>query len=178
MFESKQYKAKLHQHQRSCILSAVKSHETQNSNTTLKMRFSFFYTGVLWRAGSSEHRVIPTKLMKRRWKYPLKVWKGVKIPPKPPIKSGRGWKYPLKSLEGGEGTSFKDRKFGVLKKGHKWALIIEMHSIYSNSFVWFFDGGNILKNIRIHLNFQGSDSSLTKDVFFVCDLKLCFLWFF
>ena len=35
-----------------------------------------------------------------------------------------------------------------------------------------------MKNIRIHLNFQGSDSSLTKDVFFVCDLKLCFFVIF
>ena len=37
---------------------------SQNPNTTFKIRFWVFTHG-LWRAGSSEHRVIPSKLMKR-----------------------------------------------------------------------------------------------------------------
>ena len=55
-------------------------HYSQNPNTILKIRF--FYTQVLWRVGSSEHGVIPSKLMKKGWKYPLK-------------QSGRGWRSPL-----------------------------------------------------------------------------------
>ena len=62
----------------------------QNPNTTFKIRFWVFPQG-LWRAGSSEHRVIPSKLMKR------------------------GWKYPLKHQEGGEGTPLKDSKLGALR---------------------------------------------------------------
>ena len=61
----------------------------QNPNTTLRIRFRVFGHG-LWRAGSSEHRVIPSKLMKR------------------------GWKYPLKHQEGGEGTPLKDNKLGAV----------------------------------------------------------------
>ena len=61
----------------------------QNPNTTFKIRFWVFAEG-LWRAGSSERRVMPSKLMKR------------------------GWKYPLKHQEGGEGTPSKDSKLGAL----------------------------------------------------------------
>ena len=59
------------------------------SNITFKIRFWVFTHG-MWRAGSSEHRVIPSKLMKR------------------------GWKYPLKHQEGDEGTPLKDIKLGAL----------------------------------------------------------------
>ena len=62
---------------------------SQNQNTTFKIRF-WVSTHGLWRAGSSERRVIPSKLMKR------------------------GWKYPLKHQEGGEGTPLKDTKLGAL----------------------------------------------------------------
>ena len=61
----------------------------QNPNATFKIRFWVFTHG-LWMAGSSEHRVTPSKLMKR------------------------GWKYPLEYQEGGEGTPFKDSKLGAL----------------------------------------------------------------
>ena len=63
---------------------------SQIPNTTLKIRF-WVSTHGLWRAGSFEHRVIPSKLMKR------------------------GWKYPLKHQEGGEGTPLKDNKLGALR---------------------------------------------------------------
>ena len=63
---------------------------SQNPKTTFKIRFWVFPHG-LWRASSSEHRVIPFKLMKR------------------------GWKYPLKHQEGGEGTPLKDSKLGALR---------------------------------------------------------------
>ena len=53
---------------------------SQNPNTTFEIRF---FTHGLWRAGSSEHRVVPSKLMKRGWKYPLKHY------------SRRGWRCPL-----------------------------------------------------------------------------------
>ena len=51
-FVSTQYKAKLHQCQRFCILSVVRSHMhcIRNPNTALKMRFC--NTQVLWRVGS------------------------------------------------------------------------------------------------------------------------------
>ena len=62
-----------------------------NPNTTFKIRFWVFTHG-WWRAGSSEHRVIPSKLMKRRWKYPLK------------------------HQEGGKDTPLKDSKLGALIK--------------------------------------------------------------
>ena len=57
---------------------------SQNPNPTrvFKIRFWVFPHG-LWRAGSSECRVIPPKSMKR------------------------GWKYPLKHQEGGDGTPWK-----------------------------------------------------------------------
>ena len=45
-----------------------------------KIRF-WVFPHSLWRAGSSECRVMPPKLMKRGWKYPLKHQKGVKVPP-------------------------------------------------------------------------------------------------
>ena len=61
----------------------------QNPNTTLKVRFRVFPHG-LWRASSSEHIVIPSKLMKR------------------------GWKYPLKHQEGGEGIPLKDSHLGAV----------------------------------------------------------------
>ena len=65
---------------------------SQNPNTTFKIRF-WVFAHDLWRAGSSEHRVIPSTLMKS------------------------GWNYPLKHQERGEGegTSLKDSKFGALK---------------------------------------------------------------
>ena len=53
---------------------------SQNPKTAFKIRFWVFTPG-LWRAGSSEHRVIPCKMMKRVWKYPLNTKKGVKVPP-------------------------------------------------------------------------------------------------
>ena len=56
---------------------------SQNPNTTFKIRFWVFPRG-LWRARSSERRAMPSKLMKR------------------------GWKYPLKHTERGEGTPLKD----------------------------------------------------------------------
>ena len=62
---------------------------SQNPNTTFKIRFVVFTHG-LWRAGSSEHSVIPSTLMKK------------------------GWKYPLKHQEGGEGTPLKYSKLGAL----------------------------------------------------------------
>ena len=62
---------------------------SQNPNTTFKIRFWVFTHG-LWRAVSSEHRVMPSKLMKR------------------------GWKYPLKHQKGGEGTPLKDSTLGAL----------------------------------------------------------------
>ena len=54
---------------------------SQNPNTTFKIWF-WVFTHSLWGAGSSEHRVIPSKLVKRGWKYPLKP-------------SRRGWRYPV-----------------------------------------------------------------------------------
>ena len=42
---------------------------SQNSYITFKIRFWVFTRG-FWRAGSSKHRVIPSKLMKRGWKSP------------------------------------------------------------------------------------------------------------
>ena len=62
---------------------------SQNPDTTFKMRFWGFTHG-LWRAGSSAHTVIPSKLMKR------------------------GWKYPLKHQKWGEGTPLKDSILGAL----------------------------------------------------------------
>ena len=62
---------------------------SQNLNSTFNIRFWIFTHGV-WKAGSSEHRVIPSKLMKR------------------------GWKYPLKHQEGGEGTPLKHSQLGAL----------------------------------------------------------------
>ena len=62
---------------------------SQNPDTTFKIRVSVFAHGS-WRAGSLEHRVIPSKLMKR------------------------GWKYPLKHQGGDEGTPLKDSKLGAL----------------------------------------------------------------
>ena len=58
---------------------------SQNPNATFKIRFWVFPHG-LWRGSSSEHRVIPSRLMKR------------------------GWKYPLKHQEEDEGTPLKDSK--------------------------------------------------------------------
>ena len=43
------------------------THYSQNPNTTVKIRFWDFPHG-LWRASSSEHKVIPSRLMKRGWK--------------------------------------------------------------------------------------------------------------
>ena len=54
----------------------------------------------LWRAGSSEHRVIPSMLMKR------------------------GWKYPLKHKEGGEGTPLEDSQLEALMWFSRLALIV------------------------------------------------------
>ena len=67
---------------------------SQNPNTTFKIRF-WVLTHGLWRAGSSEHGVIPSKSMKRRWKYPLK------------------------HQEGGEGTPLKDSKLEATDKKKK-----------------------------------------------------------
>ena len=70
---------------------------SQNPNTTFKIWF-WVFTHSLWGAGSSEHRVIPSKLVKR------------------------GWKYPLKHQEGGESTPLKDSKLGALEtsmSGHQ-----------------------------------------------------------
>ena len=53
---------------------------SQNSYITFKIRF-WVFTHSLWRAHSSEHRVIPSKLMKRGWKYPQNIKKGVKAFP-------------------------------------------------------------------------------------------------
>ena len=61
---------------------------SQNPNTTFNIKFWFFTHG-LRRAGSFENRVIPSKLTKR------------------------GWKYPLKHQERGEGTPLKDSKLGA-----------------------------------------------------------------
>ena len=70
---------------------------SQNPNTTFKIRFWVFPHG-LWRASSSKHRVIPSKFMKR------------------------GWKYSLKQQEGGEGTPSKDSRLGALKNvWYNWA---------------------------------------------------------
>ena len=48
---------------------------SQNPNAAFKIRFWVFTQG-LWRAGSSEDRVIPSKLMKWGWKCPLKHQEG------------------------------------------------------------------------------------------------------
>ena len=63
-------------------------HYTQNQNITLKIRFC--YTQALWRTGSSELRVMPSKLV------------------------NRGWKYPVKNEGGGRGSPLKERKWGAL----------------------------------------------------------------
>ena len=62
---------------------------SQSPNIILKIRFWVFTHG-LWRAGSLEYRVIPAKLMKREWKYPLK------------------------HQEAGGGTPLKDSELGAL----------------------------------------------------------------
>ena len=62
---------------------------SKKPNGTFKIRFRVFTHG-LWRVGSSEHIVIPSNLMKR------------------------GWKYPLKHQDGGEGTPLKDSYLGAL----------------------------------------------------------------
>ena len=49
----------------------------------------FFYAKVFWRASSADHGVIPSMLMKR------------------------GWKCPLKSVEGGEQFPLKEWKLGA-----------------------------------------------------------------
>ena len=81
---------------------------SQNLTTTFKIRFWVFPHG-LWRAGSSEHRVIPSNLTKQ------------------------GWKYPLKHQEGGEGTPLKVSQLGALISnyaplcaGYSTRLLIEM----------------------------------------------------
>ena len=70
---------------------------SQNPNTTFKIRFWVFTHG-LWRAGSFEHWVIPCKLTKR------------------------GWKYPLKHQEVAEGTPLKESKLGALPCSRTLAL--------------------------------------------------------
>ena len=90
-FVSKQYKAKLHQHQRfrtswEAVCIRIKS----KYYSKIKITKTNKKTLVLWRVGRSKHRVIPCMLMKR------------------------GWKYPLKSQKGGEGTSLKEQKLGAL----------------------------------------------------------------
>ena len=56
---------------RSRVHYILQSKYSQNPNTTFKIRLWVFPHG-LWRASSSKHREIPSKLMKREWKYPLK----------------------------------------------------------------------------------------------------------
>ena len=70
---------------------------SQNPNTAFKIRFWVFTHG-LWRAGSFEHWVIPCKLTKR------------------------GWKYPLKHQEVAEGTPLKESKLGALPCSRTLAL--------------------------------------------------------
>ena len=78
---------------------------SQSPNTTFKIKF-WVFTHSLWRAISSEHKVIPSKLMKR------------------------GWKYPLKHQEGGDGTPLKYSKMGVLTyihtEGHHKATSVKL----------------------------------------------------
>ena len=64
---------------------------SQNPNAAFKIRV-WVLTHGLWRAGSSEHRVIPSKLMKRRWKYLLR------------------------HQEGGQGIPLKDSKLRALNE--------------------------------------------------------------
>ena len=54
------------------LLLVVRSfvHYTKHPNTTLKIRFC--YTQVLLKLSTFEHAVLPSKLMNRGWKYPLK----------------------------------------------------------------------------------------------------------
>ena len=78
---------------------------SQNQNTTFKIRLWVFTHG-LWRAGSSEHRAISSKLMKRRWKYPLK------------------------HQEGGEDAPLKDSKLGALKECRNW-MVCSWFAIYN-----------------------------------------------